>query len=86
MHTLTYALLCPLSNVSQVGDFVLLTHDIGLSVPMALAWNFLAGTSVIIGGLIAVGVDISDESTGGTCPICRVFIIGWRVSCMHPLL
>jgi len=45
---------------------VLLTHDIGLSVTMALAWNFLAGTSVIIGGLIAVGVDISDESTGGT--------------------
>lgn len=48
----------------EIGDFCLLTHDIGYSVPMALLWNFLSGTSVIIGGLISVGADISDEATG----------------------
>ena len=48
----------------EIGDFGLLTLDVGLSVPKALLWNFLAGTSVIWGGLMAVGMDISDSDTG----------------------
>ena len=48
----------------EIGDFALLRYDVGLSLPVALAWNFLVGTSVVIGGLIAVGVDITDEDTG----------------------
>ena len=48
----------------EIGDFALLHHDVGLSIVQALAWNFLAGTSVIIGGIIATAVDVSDVSTG----------------------
>jgi len=48
----------------EIGDFALLTQDVGLSIPVALAWNFVAGTSVIIGGIIVTAVEISDELTG----------------------
>ena len=48
----------------EIGDFGLLTLDVGLSVQKALFWNFLAGTSVIWGGLIATGIDVSDPETG----------------------
>lgn len=66
-HSLAWGILAATMYheiAQEIGDFCLLTHDVGLSVKMALFWNFMAGTSVIIGGVIITGVDISDEVTG----------------------
>ena len=49
----------------EIADYVLLTSDaIGLSPKWALLWNFLAGTSVILGGMIAVAIDIENGPVG----------------------
>ena len=49
----------------EVSDYIMLTSDeVGLSIVQALTWNFLSGTSVIIGGLIATGIDPSNGALG----------------------
>ena len=48
----------------ELADFVLLTSDAGCTVTQALLFNFVAGTSVIIGGLIGHGIDVSEGSMG----------------------
>lgn len=47
----------------ELSDFVMLTTEAGLSVTYALAINFLAGTSIIIGGAIATEIDMGRQST-----------------------
>ena len=49
----------------EVSDYIMLTSDeVGLSIVQALLWNFISGTSVIIGGLIATGIDPSNGALG----------------------
>ena len=49
----------------EVADYVVLTSSaVGLKPLQALGINFLAGTSVIIGGMIAVGVDVGNGPLG----------------------
>lgn len=51
--------------VQELADYVVLTSpSVGLSKVYALAINFFAGTSVIIGGMIATSLDISNSSMG----------------------
>ena len=49
----------------ELADFVLLTSDaVGCSVTKALLFNFIAGTSVIFGGLIATSIDMDTSTLG----------------------
>ena len=48
----------------EIADFALLTHHCGLSVPQALAANFCAGFSVMLGGVLVLAVSLSDEAIG----------------------
>ena len=48
----------------EVGDFALLTNEVGLSICTALFVNFLAGTSVIVGGVLMTLMDIEDYWSG----------------------
>lgn len=48
----------------ELADFVLLTSDAGCTVTQALLFNFVAGTSVILGGLIGHGVDVGQGAMG----------------------
>lgn len=48
----------------EMADFILLTRHVGLSVPKALFFNFLSGLSVVLGGMIFLAGNPSDEATG----------------------
>ena len=48
----------------EIADFALLTHHCGLTIPEALVSNFVAGCSVMIGGLIVLAVNFSDRAVG----------------------
>ena len=48
----------------ELADFIILTSHGGLEKPVALALNFLSGLTVMIGGIIALGVDLSNETIG----------------------
>ena len=51
--------------VQEMADYLVLTsEEVGLSPFMAMLYNFISGTSVIIGGMIAVGVDAENPSLG----------------------
>ena len=48
----------------EVADYFLLTNLAGLSIIQALVLNFVSGLSVMIGGLMILGLNISDMSIG----------------------
>ena len=48
----------------ELADFILLTRHVGLSVSKALLCNFLSGLSVVLGGIIFLACNPSDEATG----------------------
>ena len=48
----------------ELADFFLLTRHGGLTVMKALIVNFLAGLSVVLGGMIVLAVDVSDQTIG----------------------
>ena len=49
----------------EISDFVILTSpEVNLSTAKALAVNFIAGTSVIAGGLLATGLDLDNGAVG----------------------
>mmetsp|Transcript_37631 Transcript_37631/g.44864 ORF Transcript_37631/g.44864 Transcript_37631/m.44864 type:complete len:440 (-) Transcript_37631:278-1597(-) len=48
----------------EVADFFLLTKHAGLSVGRALLLNFAAGLSVVVGGLMILGLNINDMAIG----------------------
>ena len=48
----------------EIADFFLLTNHCGLSTPQALVANFLAGCSVMLGGLIVLGFTLTDSAVG----------------------
>ena len=48
----------------EIADFILLTRHGRLSTPQALALNFLAGLSVVAGGLLVLGLDVGDMAIG----------------------
>ena len=43
---------------------MLTSEEVGLSVGAALGFNFLAGTSVILGGIIATAMDLGRNVNG----------------------
>lgn len=48
----------------ELADFFLLTKHAGLRVTTALAVNFTAGLSVVLGGIVVLSMDVSDLSIG----------------------
>lgn len=51
--------------VQEMADYLVLTsEEVGLSPFMAMLYNFISGTSVIIGGMMAVGIDAENPSLG----------------------
>lgn len=59
----------------EIADFALLTHHCGLTIPQALAANFVAGLSVMLGGLIVLAVTLSDRAVGAIlCISAGVYI------------
>ena len=48
----------------EIADFFMLTRHGGLSVKTALLLNFLAGLSVVLGGIVVLLVDVSDMTIG----------------------
>ena len=49
----------------EISDFVILTSaEVGLSTLSALAVNFLVGTSCILGGILATGIELDDGALG----------------------
>ena len=48
----------------EIADYALLTHRCGLSMFQALSLNFLSGFSVVIGALIVLATDVSDNAKG----------------------
>ena len=51
--------------LQELADYVMLTSDaVGLSVTSALAVNFIAGTSIVAGGVIATAMDVGRKTEG----------------------
>jgi len=48
----------------EISDLLLLTRFAGFSLLQAIVVNFLSGTSVIIGGLIILAIDVGDVALG----------------------
>lgn len=48
----------------ELADFFLLTRHAGLTVTNALILNFMAGLSVVVGGIIVLSVEVSDLAIG----------------------
>jgi len=48
----------------ELADFFLLTKHAGLRVTTALAVNFIAGLSVVLGGIVVLSMEVSDLSIG----------------------
>ena len=48
----------------EIADYILLTSVCGLSPLMALALNFVSGLSVMVGVVVVLSMDLSDESVG----------------------
>ena len=53
----------------ELADFFLLTKHAGLSPVKALAGNFVAGLSVVLGGIVVLAVDVSDLTIGAILSI-----------------
>ena len=51
--------------LQELADYVMLTSDaVGLNITSALAINFLAGTSIVAGGIIATALDVGRKTEG----------------------
>lgn len=48
----------------ELADFAVLTNSIGFSVPMALVYNVISGSSVMLGGITVMAAQVSDLDTG----------------------
>ena len=48
----------------EIADFFLLTKHAGLTIVQALIVNFVSGLSVVLGGIMVLAIDISDEAIG----------------------
>lgn len=48
----------------EVSDFIVLTHIVGLSNTKALVLNFISGLSVVLGGIVILAGEPSDEAVG----------------------
>jgi zinc transporter ZupT len=48
----------------QLSDFALMVHNCHLSILQAMIWNFLSGTSVMIGGVLALSINFSSRAIG----------------------
>lgn len=48
----------------QLSDFMLLINKCGLTFRQAMVFNFLSGTSVVIGGVMALAINFSSMSIG----------------------
>ncbi len=48
----------------EMADFILLTRHVGLSAPKAFLLNFISGMSVVLGGIVFLAGNPSDEVTG----------------------
>jgi zinc transporter ZupT len=48
----------------EIADYTLLTHHCGLTSRQALIANFLSGFSTMVGGLLIIGLQLSDIATG----------------------
>lgn len=48
----------------EISDLLLLTRFAGFSLLQAICVNFLSGTSVILGGLIVLAIDVGDVALG----------------------
>lgn len=48
----------------ELADFVVLTQYAGLSACKALIWNFVSGLSVLLGGVIFLAANPTNEATG----------------------
>ena len=67
----------------EMADFALLTHHCGLTVPQALAANFVAGCSVLLGGLIVLSVRLGDTAVGAIlCISAGVYIYIAAAECL----
>lgn len=50
--------------IQELADFFVLTDHVGLSKPIALCFNFISGLTVILGGMIALALEMTDSTTG----------------------
>ena len=48
----------------EIADFFLLTEHAGLTICQALTTNFVAGLSVVFGGLLTLAFDVNDFAIG----------------------
>ena len=48
----------------EIADYFLLTRQVGFSKLKALLFNFLAGLSVLLGGLVVLAADLNELSIG----------------------
>ena len=48
----------------ELGDFAVLKNQLGFSTPAALLYNFIAGSSVMLGGIVVMSSSVSDVSVG----------------------
>ena len=48
----------------ELADFAVLTNSLGFSVPMALVYNVISGSSVMLGGITVMAAQVSDLDTG----------------------
>ena len=69
----------------ELADFVLLTTQGGLNVWQALMLNFLAGTSVMIGAVVILALDLNTEWTGCILAVAAgVYLNITTVECVAP--
>jgi zinc transporter ZupT len=69
--------------VQELADFLVLTKHAGLSIPLALLFNFLSGFSVMLGGIVVFAVQLSDLGIGALLSISAgVYIHIAAVECM----
>jgi len=62
-HSIAFATIYH-EMAQEVADFFLLTNQVGLSVPLALALNFISGLSVMFGGITVLVVKLSNTEIG----------------------
>jgi UTP--glucose-1-phosphate uridylyltransferase len=48
----------------ELGDFAVLTSSLGFSVPIALVYNVISGSSVMLGGITVMAAQVSNLDTG----------------------
>ena len=67
----------------EIADFFMLTRHGGLTVKNALILNFVAGLSVVLGGILVLSIDVSDMTIGIILAMtCGVYIQIAATECM----